>query len=249
MLLSYFFRKAFYRRLVKQYLALKPNRAAKVVVYSCITGDYDKPIKLHNIKYDYDYIMFVDKPERYDQKSHVWEFRRLEINGLDGARASRYPKLNPHKLLPEYRESIWIDANIDIVSDTLYGDVERTRKSGAVIAIGAHPKRNCVYEEFQRCLAGDIDSRKIIRRQLSTIEADGYPKENGLFENNVIYRRHHDAAVMQFDADCWNMIVNGSKRDQLALVYCAWKNGLTIAQLNPVAYRRLKRDVIIYPHQ
>lgn len=249
LLARFLYRKLFYRRVVAYYRAQKIHRTAKLVVYSCITAGYDKPIKLYNVKADVDYVMFTDKPALYNQEDFVWEFRRLDLEGLDGARASRYPKFNPHKLLENYQESLWIDANVEIVSDTLYNDVERMRDSGVTVAIGIHPKRNCVYEEFQRCLAGSVDNRETVEKQLSILENDGYPKNNGLFENGIIYRRHNDSSIKRFDEDCWNMLIKGSRRDQLALVYCAWKNQIPIAKLNPVAYRHLKQDVIIYPHK
>lgn len=247
-LIKYLYRKQFYKHFLKRYKQQKPPVRAPLVIYSCITGGYDLPKKLHNIKPDYDYVMFTDRPELYDPDEYVWEFRCLDVDGLNDSKASRYPKLNPHELFPEYQESVWIDANIDILSDRLYEDVEQVRNENALLAIGVHPKRNCIYQEFERCIAGHIDDQHILREQMNTVKSSGYPAQNGLFENNIIYRKHHHSKVKQFGEDCWKMLSAGSKRDQLSLSFCAWKNGLKIVPLNTQAYRRMLKDIIIFPH-
>lgn len=243
-LFGYLYRKQFYRRYAKK----KSNGQAKIVMYSCVTGGYDKPKKIHNLKHEYDYVMFTDQPELYDSDDYAWDFRKLDFLAINDSKKSRYPKFNPHEILPGYDESVWIDANIDIISDTLYNDIEIVRKEKSLLAIGVHPKRNCIYQEFDRCIAGRIDEPEVIKEQMKVIKSSGYPAKNGLFENNIIYRRHHEPSVIQFGKDCWAMIRSGSKRDQLSLVFCAWKNNISITPLNAKAYRRMLRDLIMFPH-
>lgn len=248
-IIKYLYRKLFYRSYLRTYknhiLKNKPTK----VIYSCITSGYDKPKKLHNLNMEYNYIMFTDRPEDYDSKDYPWNFIKLNAPGLNGSKDSRYPKLNPHKVLPEYQESVWIDANIDILNDTLYNDIQQARNANASIAIGVHPKRNCIYQEFERCINGKVDDPEVIEKQLKKVRSSGYPSKNGLFENNIIYRKHHDSSVIKFNKDCWTMIQEGSKRDQLSLVYCAWKNDLKILPLNAKSYRRMPKNIIIFPHK
>jgi hypothetical protein len=249
LILRYGWRKLRYRRVVRDYQRYRSTRRARLVVYSCITNRYDTPMRLHAINPDYDYVLFTDEPGLFDPRDHLWEFRPLPSLGQDSSRLSRYPKFNPQELLPEYEESLYIDANIDLVTDLVYRDVERERALGSPIAIGVHPKRACIYEEFERLRQGRVDSDEILAAQRAMIEAAGYPAGNGLFENNVIYRRHRDPAVVEFGRRCWEMIVAGSRRDQLAVVFCAWQLGLPLRPLNPRAYRRIKDEVLIFPHR
>ena len=94
-------------------LKKKKNR----VIYTCITGGDDELLPIKYITPGFDYICFTD-----DLTMHVpynWQLRPIpeELQGYSKVKQQRLIKIQPHKYLPEYEESIWIDGSIEIVGD------------------------------------------------------------------------------------------------------------------------------------
>ena len=95
----------------------------KRVIYTCITGGYDKLREPEAVDGDFDYICFTDAA--VSSEEGVWQIRPIPYSCEDPTRLSRYVKLLPHKVLGEYDESLWIDANIAIRGGGIYDAVRR----------------------------------------------------------------------------------------------------------------------------
>lgn len=85
----------------------------KVVVYTCITGDYDKLIDPQFIDSGVDYICYTNNNTL---NSNVWQIRPIptDLDYLTQVKKQRYIKINAHVMLPEYDISVWVDGNIII---------------------------------------------------------------------------------------------------------------------------------------
>lgn len=237
-----------YKKIIKDYRAQKTGRQASLVVYSCITGGYDLPIKLKYLNPEFDYVMFVENPEAFNQEEYPWEFRKLPFTASDNIRNARYPKIMYYDVLPGYKEYLWIDSNIDLLSNLLYEDVDKLRKSGAEFAISRHPHRDCIYEEAEICIKMQKDNPEIIRKQCRFLKEEGYPEHFGLFENNVIYRKDtpDNRKVSQ---TWWEMLNRFSRRDQLSLMYAVWKTQTPKPlPMNEHSYRNLLGDTLVRKH-
>jgi len=245
----YYSRIIFNKRYVKKYKEYKKTRKAKLVVYSCVTNHYDDYQKIKNINFDYDYVMYTDDMTNFNEDEHIWEFRKLEEKDLDNTRKARFAKLNPQHLISEYEESLWIDSNVDIITNQVYDDVEKARANNELIAISNHPKRTCLYQEYDRCVHYKIDDIDVMTKQVESFRDEGFPEGLGLFENNIMYRKHNNEKLVPLLEGWWDYVCHGSKRDQLSLTYLAWKLDINIAKLNPVSYRKLGKDVVMRVHK
>ena len=97
----------------------------KIAIYTCITGTYDRLIQPAAPPDGLDFICFCDRPDR-DRSDNdrpdrgrdgQWQLRPLPEEACGDARErSRYPKFLPHRLLADYDFSVWMDANVGIVS-------------------------------------------------------------------------------------------------------------------------------------
>ena len=83
----------------------------KVAVYTCITGGYDSLKDPLVVNKDVDYICFTDNARL---NSNVWKIRSIpeELKMLSNVKKQRIVKICPHRYLPEYDVSVWIDGNI-----------------------------------------------------------------------------------------------------------------------------------------
>ena len=184
------------------------------VIYTCITGGYDALRQPATVKPDWDYICFTDNEAVC--ADGIWQFRRTE--GPDAKTASRYPKILPHKVLPDYDVSLYIDSNLVLAGDAIYDAADAAIASGTAWAGVKHPQRDCIYEEIRKCyLAGHCRWRDafLLERRL---KKSGFPRQAGLLENNIILRKHNLPAVMEVDENWWKVFLAGPRRDQLHLM-------------------------------
>ena len=59
---------------------------------------------------------------------------------------------------------------------------------------------------------------------MSRYRDEGFPRQFGLYETNVVLRKHNEPLVGKVDVDWWREIDSGSRRDQLSLTYVLWKD-------------------------
>jgi hypothetical protein len=140
----------------------------KVVVYSCIAGGRDIPLKIKKKRY-VDYFMFTDDiPD-----NTYWEYRSIpeEWKQNDPRLTAKYPKINPHKILPEYNYWIWIDGNIK-PAKSIRWFLAQVREHDAASKI--HPARNCAYVEASLIKSLQFDYDSNVDKIINIMQNDGY---------------------------------------------------------------------------
>ena len=207
----------------------------RIAVYTVITGGYDTIIPLLHAEQSehLDFIVLTDG--ELDAAGTGYQVRRLEKQFDDPVVASRYPKINSHRVLPEYDITVYLDANLMIV----HPDVAAFATAVVAehpIAQFLHHERNCTYQEAEAVVARQLSDKDLVGQQVSRYRAEGLPEEFGVANNCIIIRRHHDAAVIKASEIWWEEYVGYSKRDQIASEYARWRAGLTINHLLQSGY-------------
>ena len=196
----------------------------KRVIYTCITGNYEALVPLTNRQSDFDYICFTDNS---GLTSDFWELRQVpqELLKLSCVKQQRIIKICPHRYLPDYDESIWIDGAVDVLSDPNKFIEKFCSDSNKSVFIRKHPSRNCIYTEGLTCIKLRKDKAAIVNPQLDKYRKENFPKNFGLAETNIIYRKHKNPYCVKL-MDLWAIeLLNGSHRDQLSFNYALWKIG------------------------
>ena len=92
-----------------------------------------------------------------------------------------------------------------------------------------HGARDCVYDEAMVCLLYRRGSAKKIKEQMAKYCSEGFPKNYGLNEANVIVADLKNNRSSNLLNEWWNeLLCAGSLRDQLAWPYVLWKNKLSV---------------------
>lgn len=213
-----------------------------IVIYTAITGGYDdlKSVFQEN---GFDYICFTD----YNFNGSVpspWLHIRLPLSKLSNKNLARYCKLNPHKLLPQYDSSIWIDGNINIKS-SIY-DFTTSILSEHDVATYDHWWRDKTEQEFYECARVGFDSAWKLRAQCKRYYDNGYSSTN-FYENNVIFRNHMKNKVIKMHEIWWNEYLRGGKRDQYSFTYASFKANQEIFSLG-VHDPRVTKKYFDYNH-
>jgi len=231
------------------YLAGRASRKAAGVVYTCVTGGYDDIREIAapgHIAPDWDYVCFTDDPALVAEgRIGVWEMRPLAFSELDLTRNNRWHKMHPHVLFPDYGASIYVDANVNVLSPKLF---ETVAAAGRPFVLPRHFENQCVYREYDNVLTGKIDDAATVLRERKVLEDSGMPRNYGLAENNVLYRRHHEKEIVAVDEEWWRMVRDYSKRDQLSLAWLFWKKGWKLEDMTFENTRLQPHDFLVFSH-
>jgi hypothetical protein len=167
-----------------------------------------------------------------DHQSEVWEQRPAYDRFRSARRNSRAPKILSHQFCDtEY--SIWLDGNVALRVDPVR--LVEIWLADYDFATFRHPERNCIYEEAANCIEYGADEPDIIKRQVGKYANEGYERNVGLAEANVIIRRHSNH-VIEFNNAWWSEYCVHCVRDQLSFMYVAKKTGLRINWMTPTVF-------------
>ena len=204
----------------------------KTVVYTVLTGGYDKQLQQHLVREGYDYICFSNDIK--EKRVGIWEIRKIPEVTDDSQRLSRYPKMNPHLFLQDYDYSIYVDANVKIQSDNVYERVGKLISEHVLMAGMKHLTCDCAYEEGLRVIRSRKDNNfSRVFKQLRYMRKQGFPYNYGMYEANFILRNHHHPRIIAMGEEWWRMFINYSKRDQLSFSYSIWKNNIPFVYIYP----------------
>ena len=199
----------------------------KIAIYSCITGNYDDVLDPLVIEDNCDYILFTNNDRI---KSDVWKIRKIPdaiLELKDNAKINRYVKLHPKKLLKEYDYSIYIDGNIKIISNISTFIDKINDKTG--LAIHRHTHNTCIFQEVNDCIAYGKGNKKNLKEQVNKYKKEGFPKEYGILQCNVLVSDLNNANSEKIFNAWWDeYFTSQSGRDQIALPYVLWKNHIKI---------------------
>ncbi|MEE1273727.1 MAG: DUF616 domain-containing protein [Olegusella sp.] len=225
--------------------SLRPGSGnKKVVVYSCIVGNYDLMQEPLYQSPNVDYILYLAGTTT--SSAPGWNVRTVpdSITDLgDNAFINRYVKFHPHELFADdYDAAIYIDGNIQPVSDlSYYADLI---EPAAGIALHYHRARATIAEEVEACKALGKGDPELMDQQVRHYVDEGYPLSYGLLECNVIATDLHSDVACSVLRDWWDEYSkSGSGRDQLALPYVLWKNHIpleSVAKMGQNAYADTK---------
>ncbi len=220
----------------------------KKVVYTCITGAYDILRQPLATRPDWDYICFTDKPEA--KSDGVWQLRPVPTVESSPKVRSAYVKLLPHKVLPEYDLSLFMDANLQIASDVFYEKVEEKLSSERTkVGMVPHSTRDCIYDEAAACFDSSLSGFCDILRLRRHLRRDRIPRHIGLYETNIVLRKHTDPEVIAVDEAWWKAFSEGIPRDQLSATAVLYKAGISPDLLfGPGLNARNVEFVNYYPH-
>ena len=206
---------------------INPEDNIKIAVYTCITGMYDnveEPLIVENCC---DYFLYTNNEKL---KSDIWTIKNIPDNIQkinDNAKINRYIKMHPKELFKNYDYAIYIDGNIKLIS-TISSFIKNVNpKTG--MAIHRHSANNCIFKEIETCRAYGKGKYKNLKKQARRYKKEGFPINYGMLECNVLVSDlNNEKSISLFDS-WWNEYLKSeSMRDQIALPYVLWKNGIQI---------------------
>lgn len=193
------------------------------VIYTSLTKGYDDLRQPETVRPDYDYICFSN--DLGEKDIGVWKIRKIHYDNPSAIRLTRFPKLNPHLVLPEYVSSVWTDANLTI-TDVIYRRVDELIAAGSICALSEHSKRVSVYQEADALMHQGFGEPWLVYRQVQFMLEQGFTKPTRLPVCSLIFRRHMDPRVIAFSRVWWEQYCRFSCRDQMSVNYALAQAGI-----------------------
>ena len=193
----------------------------QIAIYTAIVGDYDDIHQPLVVDERFDYILFSN--DITEKQIGVWQIRPIPYHNDIQTKIARWVKTHPDKLLSDYMATLWMDANIQIVTPYTYTQCQKLLENHIDIASIIHPERDSIYEEITCCICEGIESERIAITWMQKIRKNHYPLHNGLHETNVLYRINKDPLMAEFNRQWWSIIDKYSKRDQFSFDYVLWR--------------------------
>lgn len=195
----------------------------KIVIYTCLTNQYDNLSVPEVVEDNIDYIAFTDHLS-YPLQS-PWAQRNIEGDYRNPRVQSRHPKINPHLYLQDYDVSVYVDAMFLIkggITNVVKEVLRRER-----IGFFKHPERDCIFNEAEaiKHLGKDVDAT--VNNQMIRYRKLCYPENNGLIAGGFIVREHNNTDVKKTMSVWWEELLIFSQRDQLSCNFALWKKGLS----------------------
>jgi hypothetical protein len=199
------------------------NSNSRKIIYSALVGGYDNIPEIKVSNSEWEFILFTDF--KTDKKEiNGWTILPLikEIKD-DAVRTNRWHKINSHLLFKNCLCTIYIDCNILIKDDYIFSRANDLLTNNSFLAMIGHPSRICIYEEAKACVKTGKDTKTNIQKNIDFLNKENYPKNNGLYENNLIFRNHTSNTMEVFNKLWWSLVESMARRDQLSLAYVLWK--------------------------
>lgn len=206
----------------------------KTAIYTVLLNDYDELKPIRNEK-GFDYFVFTD-----DKDLMVAGWQPILIEKGD-VKKQREIKILAHKYLPDYKTTVYIDANMMVkrgIARFLQGF-----KGG--ILITKHPLRNCVYDEAEACIKLGKAPEKDIKKQIARYRKMKFPDNYGMWSTGFLVRENRKD-INEF-CEAWNKeLQSQTHRDQLSIGYALRKCNIKPQE---ISYQELNRYIRIYKHK
>ena len=227
LLFSYFDKNASVNREHTTYLNYKgeiPNEYKRVVVYSCLIGDYDNVTTFKRQK-GYDYILFTDQKIVNTNWTVLPIPREVERMKLSNIKKQRYIKIHPHKFFKNYDLSIYIDANYIIKGD-LDDFLINTLKPIDIIYITHLQFGRGIHQAIKTAISRKLDKFSVLNDTLTRYNNLKILKKPGIVNAGLIIRKHHKEDCIKLMDKWWEEIEKYSHVDNFAFNYAGYMTGV-----------------------
>ena len=200
----------------------------RIAVYTCIFGNYDQVQEPLMQPDNIDYYIITDKKLK---STSIWKSVTPKVafdRALSNVEKNRFYKMHPDLVFQDYDYSIYIDGNVKVISD-LTPYIYKLKSSG--IGMHRHSQRCCAYDELDALLIAYKAKRKDVNKYQCYLKENGFPRNYGLLECNVIVREHHNSICKTIMEQWWEQFEQGLKRDQVSLPYVLYKNNIEVENI------------------
>lgn len=200
----------------------------RIAIYTAVFGDYDCVPEPYCTPDNCDFYIFTD--QKHEDESSIWKKKSIpnEIRKFSNAEKNRYLKMHPDRVFADYKYSVYIDGNVQIITDL----TEYINMLGTIgIGIHLHDSRSCVFDELEVIRRTRRESSENIKRHINYLKETGMPGNYGLLQCNVIIREHNNPVCLDIMDHWWQEYMMYTKRDQVSLPHVLYLHGIEVNEI------------------
>ena len=207
-----------------EYEGVIPKDNRKVVVYSCLIGDYDN-VSTFNKQRGFDYILFTDqKINNTNWTIFPIPDEVLKLNVSD-IKKQRYMKINPHKFFKYYDLSLYLDANYIIQGD-LNDYLINTLNPLDHIFIPHLQFGKGIKQAIKNAIDKKLDNATLLHEVMDRYDKSKVLDKTGIVNAGLIIRKHHTKDCIKLMEKWWEEVRDYSHVDGFAFDYAGYVTGV-----------------------
>ena len=207
-----------------EYDGVIPKNNRKVIVYSCLIGDYDK-VSTFNKQRGFDYILFTDqKINNTNWTIFPIPDEVLKLNVSD-IKKQRYMKINPHKFFKNYDLSLYLDANYIIQGD-LNDYLINTLNPIDHIFIPHLQFGKGIKQAIKNAIDKKLDNATLLNEVMNRYNKSKVLDKTGIVNAGLIIRKHHTKDCIKLMEKWWEEVRDYSHVDGFAFDYAGYMTGV-----------------------
>lgn len=207
-----------------EYDGVIPKDSRKVIVYSCMIGNYDN-VTSFNKQRGYDYILFTDQ----NIKNSNWtvfpipeEVLKLNVSDI---KKQRYMKIHPHKFFKNYDLSLYIDPNYEITGD-LDDYLINTLNPLDHIYIPHLQFGKGMKQAIDKAIEKKLDDVSLLKHVMDRYNQSKLLDKTGIVNAGLIIRKHHTEDCIKLMERWWEEVRDYSHVDNFAFDYAGYMTGV-----------------------
>ena len=207
-----------------EYDGVIPKDSRKVIVYSCMIGDYDN-VTSFNKQRGYDYILFTDQIINNTN----WtifpipdEVLKLNVSDI---KKQRYMKIHPHKFFKNYDLSLYIDPNYEITGD-LDDYLINTLNPLDHIYIPHLQFGRGIKQALKNAIDKKLDDVELLNNVMNRYDKLKILEKTGIVNAGLIIRKHHTEDCIKLMEKWWEEVRDYSHVDNFAFDYAGYMTGV-----------------------
>ena len=207
-----------------EYDGVIPKDSRKVIVYSCMIGNYDN-VTSFNKQRGYDYILFTDQ----NIKNTNWtifpipdEVLKLNVSDI---KKQRYMKIHPHKFFKNYDLSLYIDPNYEITGD-LDDCLINTLNPLDHIYIPHLQFGKGMKQAIDKAIEKKLDDVSLLKHVMDRYNQSKLLDKTGIVNAGLIIRKHHTEDCIKLMERWWEEVRDYSHVDNFAFDYAGYMTGV-----------------------
>ena len=207
-----------------EYDGVIPKDSRKVIVYSCMIGNYDNVTSFKKQR-GYDYILFTDQ----NINNTNWtifpipeEVLKLNVSDI---KKQRYMKIHPHKFFKNYDLSLYIDPNYEITGD-LDDYLINTLNPLDHIYIPHLQFGKGMKQAIDKAIEKKLDDVSLLKHVMDRYNQSKLLDKTGIVNAGLIIRKHHTEDCIKLMERWWEEVRDYSHVDNFAFDYAGYMTGV-----------------------
>ena len=207
-----------------EYNGFIPKNNRKVIVYSCLIGDYDNVTSFNKQK-GYDYILFTDQKINNTNWT-IFPIPDSVLNlKVSKIKKQRYMKIMPHKFFKNYDLSLYIDANYEIKGD-LDDYLINTLNPLDHIYIPHLQFGKGIRQALDNAIEKKLDDVSLLNKVKKRYDSKHFLDKTGIVNAGLMIRYHNTEDCIRLMEKWWREVRDYSHVDGFAFDYAGYETGV-----------------------